>query len=680
MNHNALNILLIEDTPSDAALVRKILQPTFPTVTWVQSLTEATTALDETEFGIVLADLGLPDSSGLDTVTRLVDHSSACPIIVLTGQDDDSLGVKAIHEGAADYLPKTQLNAAVIHRTIPYAIERFRLTKQNLEANRSLQAKNERLAKMYQMSQQFVDNVSHEFRTPLTVIREFASIIRDGIDGPVTEPQKNRLNTLVSRADDLSSMVNDLLDTSRLEAGLIKTCRKSHNVMDIVTKVEKMLQSRAAGKNITLVSQCDSDDLVVFCDEEKLGRVLINLIVNAIKFTPEGGRIQVSATQADKDRIQISVSDNGPGIAPDDLTRIFERFQQAEAHHRMAACKGFGLGLSIARSLATLNLGSLKVESEQGKGSQFSVMVPVANVASILECYFDQRIATRSDGDKISALQFTLDVEDLEDEEDAIETIDEFLRSSIKSYDLVLRTQPQQWVIYTCNSLTEVEGFQERIRSEWDELRRNYFGPSLPDLDIEHKITIDVARGRAALERQAMPEAETSEELPTESLTAETRSNRLVLMEDESDVADALRSRLLASGYEVEVAHDGMEGLAAVKRVKPNVIVLDVRMPRMDGLTVLDHLRDDPQLSETPVVVLSASLPDKHAALERGAKFFIQKPFQSEELLKALDRTVGDTIDEDDEDVEFDLECVTQTRPNRLTKKKPATNTREFAV
>ena len=638
MNEKLIDILMVEDTPSDAEILQRLLRESSirSSVQWVQSIAEAAEAIEDTSFDIVLTDLGLPDSFGIETVARLRELSDQLPIIALTGQDDDGVGQAAIQSGANDYVPKNVLNSSIISRAINHTIERFQMAKKIVDANRQLESKNERLSQMYKMSQQFVDNVSHEFRTPLTVIREFAAIVRDGIDGPVTDNQKNRLSTLINRTDDLANMVDDLLDTSRLEAGLLKTCREKHELSEIVGQVERMLRTRASTKKISLKVSDIPKGLSVFCDEEKLRRVLINLLVNAIKFTPVEGQIEISSSMADNDRVRITVADNGPGIAADELKRIFERFQQIEAHHRMASCKGFGLGLSIARALASLNLGCLEVHSVQGQGSQFSVLVPVAKLDSVLNCYFDQRATTLDENGELSLLEVYPESLDSEEKLEMIETLDEFLRSSVKSFDLVLKTQESRWLVFTCNSKSSLAGFKSRIESEWEKLRRNHYGAALPSLVLEHKTTANVIDGREELTKLARPKMPAQ----VEPSAKPSQAKRILVVDDEVDVAGAIESRLRASGFEVTTAHDGVSGLEAVDQLQPDAILLDIRMPQMDGLTVLRHLKSNPKTASTPVVVLSASLTDKQEVLDRGASFFVQKPFQSESLLAALNSAV----------------------------------------
>jgi len=633
---NPIAILLIEDTPSDAELVKRLLRNNSiqSSIIWAQSLSESNEKIKENSFDLILTDLGLPDSDGPKTVELLREINDSVPIIALTGRSDENVGLAAIRAGANDFIPKNTLSKPVISRAISYTFERYRLSKTLRETNSALEKNNERLEQMYKMSQQFVDNVSHEFRTPLTVIREFAAIVRDGIDGPVTPAQSQRLSTLISRSDDLSRMVDDLLDTSRLEVGLLKAFRKDHDASVVIKQVERMLRQRAAAKSIEIKVNAISPETMIFCDEEKLRRTLINLLVNAIKFTPVNGNIEISVQSVQEDRLKITVSDSGPGIPAEELTRIFERFQQIESHHRMASCRGFGLGLSIARALASINLGSLEVASVYGEGSQFSVLVPFANLNSILRCYFDQRESELGESGEISIVEVTPGDFDLEEEEDVLETIDDFLMTTVKTFDLVLRSAKDRWSVYTCSSESLLPESLSRINQEWSKLKRNHFGAHLPDLHHDCKITTKIQDCRQSL---AAHNGDGVTDSAEHCSVKESTQKHVLVVDDELEVASALQSRLQASGYVVSTAHDGEAGLLAASEAKPHAILLDVRMPKMDGLTALSQLKSNPATASTPVIILSASLHDKQRVLDSGASFFIQKPFESNSILAALE-------------------------------------------
>jgi signal transduction histidine kinase len=654
MNEQSINILLIEDTETDAIIVQRYLRTCaipISSIQWVKSFAEANNAIAQDSYDIIITDLGLPDSSGADTVTRLRTNYTNMPILALTSQNSqhaNTLGLKVIRAGANDYIPKDELSTSVIARAVTYTIERFRMTEKIDDARRELHAanqlletKNKRLEQLCEMSQQFVDNVSHEFRTPLTVIREFAAIIKDGIDGPVTETQESRLGSLINRTDDLANMVDDLLDTSRLESGLLKTCREEHNLKDLVRQVERTLRTRARAKKIQLIVDDRFPQLTVFCDEEKLRRVLINLAVNAIKFTPVEGQVRISAEIEDRNRAIITVSDNGAGIPADDLKRIFERFQQVESHRRMASSKGFGLGLSIARSLASLNLGGLQVASEYGKGSQFSVTVPLARAESIMNCYLDQRIAATDNSENIRVVEIVPGKFGDHDQTEVIASIDDFLRNTVRTFDLVMQPDDLRWLVFTSSSEEGVRGFEERLAKEWTNLKRNHYGVALPNLVSRTIVTTDALTGRETLIQLAQAKTASKSDNSNSAKPKDTECleepKRVLIIDDELDVSSAIQSRLQKKGFDVAAAYDGSTGLEVVKQSEPDVILLDIRMPTMDGLTVLRHLKADPETESTPVVVLSASLRDKQAVLDSGAEFFIQKPFQSHAILDALD-------------------------------------------
>ena len=380
-----------------------------------------------------------------------------------------------------------------------------------------------------------------------------------------------------------------LLDTSRLEAGLLKACRKEHNLKSILAHVEKMLLPRAAAKKIQLIMTDVSDDLRIFCDEEKLRRILINLIVNAIKFTPVQGKIELLAEVVDHDRIKITVSDNGHGISSEDLKLIFQRFQQVGENVRMASCKGFGLGLSIARSLATLNLGSLDVSSEEGKGSQFSILVPIARTDSILNCYFDQRENTPTGDGEISIIEVHPSSLSPQDAEEVADIIDDFLQSNTKHFDLTLHSNADHLFLIVSLSEEQLPNLLTRLKEEWQEVHRNNYGVELPELNFECLETLKLENNRDRLTNLIMGTLENSQPMPLEETAVTPDRKRLLIVDDESEIVSAMEARFTANGYDVTIALDGKAGIDAALAIKPDVILMDVRMPEIDGLEALGN-------------------------------------------------------------------------------------------
>jgi signal transduction histidine kinase len=499
MNKNPINILLIEDSDDDATIVNRYLRRSSlftAKVDRVQSVVDAKAQFSRKSYDVILSDLHLPDSGGIATIACLKALGDSTPLIALTGLDDQEVGIATIQSGANDYLVKNDLTESALSRTIVYSIERFQLRQKLVEANRQLESKNQRLAKMYDMAQQFVDNVSHELRTPLTVIREFASIVHDGIDGPVTNRQKIRLSTLLNRTDDLANMVDDLLDTSRLESGLLRTCRRSHQLRPIIDRAVETLQSRIEAKRIKLTVDTGPREILAFCDAEKLSRILINLLSNSIKFTPVGNSISIVLRDDGGDKIRITVDDTGPGIPASKLEKIFGRFQQVGAHQRVTNCKGVGLGLSIAKALTELNLGSLEVTSTEGVGSKFSVLIPKSNWGAVLNCYIDQREANISENRSVSFFRVRSSAPESQVDPAQADAIDEFLRSTVKTYDLVLQSNECEWLVFACASGPNLRTFKRRMLDEWDELRSDHYGSSLPTISFDHDTTFALGTNR----------------------------------------------------------------------------------------------------------------------------------------------------------------------------------------
>lgn len=274
--------------------------------------------------------------------------------------------------------------------------------------NALCEAKNTELAAMAERAHRVVDDVSHEFRTPLAVIKEFASIITDGLAGPVSVKQAEYLRIMDGAVIDLNHMVEDLLDSSKLRVGRLRVDRRSHTVEEIVAVGRAALLRKASVRSIVIEEQIEPGLPCVFADEEKVRRVISNFMTNAIKFTPDGGKIELSAHRSTRsEEIVISVTDHGPGLTQADMDCLFGRFRQFSTARAVAA-KGFGLGLSIAQELAWLSLGRISVESERGKATTFSVALPTNDPESLLTHYFETIAATDRAHDELALLKISV--------------------------------------------------------------------------------------------------------------------------------------------------------------------------------------------------------------------------------------------------------------------------------
>lgn len=271
-----------------------------------------------------------------------------------------------------------------------------RREKQELAALNSLLAtQNRRLEEMTARAHRFVDDVSHEFRTPLAVIREYSAIIAEGLGGPVSQSQSDWLRAIDVATSDLNGMVEDFLDSSKLRVGRLRVDRRPSSVASIVGGVRRMLERKAASRGIVLVEDLDPDLPQVHVDEEKARRVVANLVSNAIKFSSQGGRVVLSARGLADGDVRVSVRDEGPGLAPDALALLFDRFRQLP-NALAPSVKGFGLGLNIARQLVWLNLGRIEVKSRLGEGAEFAFTMPSDDMDIVVRRSFE-RLAERDE-------------------------------------------------------------------------------------------------------------------------------------------------------------------------------------------------------------------------------------------------------------------------------------------
>ena len=236
---------------------------------------------------------------------------------------------------------------------------------------------NERLKELDHLKSDFVSNVSHELRTPLTAIKGAVDLVLGEVAGPLTEKQYHYLNRVRTNTQHLAGLINDLLDLSKIESG--KTEIKASRVAlgGLVHEVLESLRPIAAEKVITLEATFREPSILVWADRNKVNQVLMNLIGNAIKFTPIQGSVTVSASRDEEDNVQVSVSDTGPGVPPGESEKIFEKFYQiTEAEGTKP--KGTGLGLAICKSLVALHGGKIWVEPKPTGGSIFCFTLPVA--------------------------------------------------------------------------------------------------------------------------------------------------------------------------------------------------------------------------------------------------------------------------------------------------------------
>lgn len=393
-----IRVLAVDDVPEDCALNKAILSHAGFTVDTACSLKEARALLERDEYGVLLLDLRMPDGSGLDLVEAAHARNPHAVVLVLTAFGEVESAVAAVRAHAYDFLtkpcPSQRLLSAVGRAAEKYLLSRaLEDRSRELEAvNRDLDRRvrdatleifglNEKLkrtvSELTEASAQqtrFLEDMAHELKNPLSVIWGYASfLLRRPMGEWTPEELKRSLESVQRNAQHIQSMIEELLDSTRLDARKITLTRQPVRAADAVREVVEGLRSQAQDRGLTLAGECQGGaDLQAFADVDRLRQILVNLVSNALKFTPRGGRITVRASR-EGTHARFCVEDTGKGLRPEDARRVFDRFYQVDGPERQ---QGLGLGLHIVHGLVRLHEGRVWVESEPGKGSRFNFVLP----------------------------------------------------------------------------------------------------------------------------------------------------------------------------------------------------------------------------------------------------------------------------------------------------------------
>jgi signal transduction histidine kinase len=248
------------------------------------------------------------------------------------------------------------------------------LAIQNARLFREIEQKSRLLEVASQHKSEFLANMSHELRTPLNAIIGFSEVLTDRMFGELNEKQEEYLKDIYASGTHLLSLINDILDLSKIEAGRMELELTDFDLPTALDNALMLIGERAQRRSLTLHTDVDAGVGQIQGDERKIRQVVLNLLSNAIKFTPEGGRIEVAAMPKDG-LVEVSVSDTGVGIAAEDQEAVFEEFRQVGAADKKA--EGTGLGLSLCRKFIELHGGKIWVKSQIGVGSTFTFTIPV---------------------------------------------------------------------------------------------------------------------------------------------------------------------------------------------------------------------------------------------------------------------------------------------------------------
>jgi GAF domain-containing protein/DNA-binding response OmpR family regulator len=522
---------------------------------------------------------------------------------------------------------------------------------QNAQLLEQVQKQNDQLRELDRIKSEFLANMSHELRTPLNSIIGFSRVILKGIDGPLTEMQEQDLSTIYNSGQHLLGLINDILDQAKIASGKMDLKIDYFDIKPVVEGVRSIGIGLVKDKPININLDIQSGLQQVYGDEFRTRQVLLNLISNASKFTTEGSITLKVYTIDDASRrqkmVRVDVIDTGIGIAQKDMPLLFEAFRQIDSSLTRTA-GGTGLGLPISKSLVEMQGGDMIVHSQINVGSIFSITVPTEPVVKpekqsglitqeIRATVESPAVAPESNGTEVhetlrvnkSALQgegriTTVTMPPLmmtkrqvlliEDNQDRV---DQFRRT----------IQREGFDVFTASIPLEAEAMASGLRPTLIVMDVNFANGAgwnilskLKDRDDTFDIPIIVVtlsdekeRAEALGVQSFLQHPIMPEQLTTAVLEAERESSmdRILIIDDQPESARLFTQLLDEHGqYRIFAAHNGIEGVSMVARRRPDLVILDLRMPEMDGFEVLQELRSNPETANIPVLVVTGDTLD----------------------------------------------------------------------
>ncbi|HEY7216465.1 MAG TPA: response regulator [Thermoanaerobaculia bacterium] len=463
-----------------------------------------------------------------------------------------------------------------------------------------LQRKNEEIAQQYRRVQaanrlksEFLANMSHELRTPLNAIIGFTELIHDGKVGAVSAEQKEFLGDILNSSQHLLQLINDVLDLAKVEAGKIEFYPEPLGLQRVIGEVRDILRTLASRKRIAIEVAVEPAVAEVFADASKLKQVLYNYLSNALKFSPDGGRVAVRALPVGTQEFRLEVEDSGIGIKPEDLGRLFVEFQQLDAS-TAKKYSGTGLGLALTRRIVEAQGGRVGVESTFGHGSLFFAVLP-RNLATSLQLAAER--AEPVPGKRVLVID-----EDAEDREWLFRTLSAAgyaVAAAASGQEGLRRCREEVFDAITLDLLLSDVSGGDLLRA----IRGDGHNRDTPIIIVSVVADLGVGAGCQIHDILQKP-ARREDLLAALASAAVPPDGRSVLVVDDDAAALKLAEKILRqAGYRPVCIANGALALEAAAQEPPAAVVLDLMMPEMDGFEFLRRFRATEPGRRTPVIV-----------------------------------------------------------------------------
>jgi CheY-like chemotaxis protein/nitrogen-specific signal transduction histidine kinase len=639
-------ILVVDDTPDNLTLMSNLLKDTYKVKIANSGEKALKIAASDSPPDLILLDIMMPGMDGYEVCERLKKNPETAdiPVIFLTAKGETRDQKDGLELGAVDYITKP-INPPIVlarvknHLALKATADFLRdqnhfleleVTKRTSEvmASRELATRNLQLEEASRLKSAFLANMSHELRTPLNAIIGFSEMLGDGLLGDLSLQQKEAVNDIFTSGNHLLSLINDILDLSKVEAGKMTLELEPLEVAGLVRASLQVVREQAVAHRLRLIADIAEGVDSVWLDGRKVKQILYNLLANAVKFTPEGGEVHLALRHIERQLVpdgpfdpflELVVRDTGIGISADDQMRLFQPFTQIDST-LARRYEGTGLGLAMVKQLAELHGGAVALQSTPGKGSTFTVWLPwrteddrpadpdhllPPTLAPGLPATF-AAVAAKPGGPAPLALV-------VEDDDKAAELLKlqlertgfRVVRASTAESALELATQECPDLITVDIVLPGMDGwaFIERFKqhpqfSGVPVVIVSIVADSIRGLTVGASYVLEKPVGRKAL-AQALAVSGFPPFVDGERRT-------VLVVDDDPKAVKLLGTYLKSTGYRILTAGSWQDGIDLARSKLPDLIVLDLMMPEVNGFEVVEVLKRDVSTADIPIVIVTA--------------------------------------------------------------------------
>lgn len=585
-------------------------------------------------------------------------------ISFLTDTEGNFAGTVGISK---DITERKRLEKALHERTLELQELNSKLEEKVIERTQELAKANKELEKSNKLKSQFIANMSHELRTPLNSILGFSELLSTETFGTLNAKQKRYIQNIYNSGSHLLQLINNVLDIAKIESGKMELFIENFPVQSAIAEVNTVLLPLAKKKNQTIIVNLPDTSINISADKTKFKQILYNLISNAIKFTEEGGTITIDTQKIDCQEVplfkdidesilndykclRLSVTDTGIGIKKEDYERIFNEFEQVDGSHSRKY-EGSGLGLSLTKKLVEMHGGEITVQSVEGQGSTFTVILPpyeALNVITLKETP-NESIEQPQEPPLDEALQIFLPSKKdppliliIEDDRSTSEVITLYLAKEGYRLAHVYNGKDAIPKIKELKPFAVILDIMLPDKDGWEILQEIKLDPETKDIPVIISSIVDnkslgFALGATDYLIKPLDKTQLLQKVNELSVVSK-RSDVITILciDDNTDTLELLRTILESNNYNVITTTSGKDGIEKAITFRPNIIMLDLMMPDMDGFEVANRLKANPLTMDIPVLILTAKDLTVDDKLRLAGKFesFLQKShFSADDLL-----------------------------------------------